>query len=99
MASYSTLTMHTTSGKEETLLEMLKSFLAQLQFKCDVMAWESKGVPFCSHLYVPEVHPLTGLPIHEREDEAHVFKVFTSCYNNFCVQNYHLTTAYSQKST
>ena len=39
------------------------------------MEWEKKGVPFRSHVYVPEIHPLTGVPFHEREDEAHVFKV------------------------
>ena len=37
------------------------------------MEWEKKGVPFRSHVYVPEVKPLTGIPFHEREDEAHVF--------------------------
>ena len=30
---------------------------------------------FLFYMYVPEIHPLTGEPFHEREDEAHVFKV------------------------
>ena len=62
-------------GKSETPLEMLKSILAQLEFQYEILEWEKKGIPFCSHVYVPEVHPLTGVPFHEREDEAHVFKV------------------------
>ena len=32
-------------------------------------------MPFKDHLYVPEVHPLTGAGFCEREDEGHVFKV------------------------
>ena len=40
-----------------------------------VMEWEEKGVPFRSHAYVPEVHPLTKTDFHEREDEGHLFKV------------------------
>lgn len=59
-------------GKTETPVDMLKSILAQLQYTHDIMEWEKKGVPF-NPIYVPEVHPLTGTPFHEREDEAHVF--------------------------
>ena len=36
------------------------------------MEWEKI---FRQHIYVPETHPLTGMPFHEREDEAHVSKV------------------------
>jgi len=39
------------------------------------MTWVSKGVPFNKHLYVPEIHPITGMEFCEREDEGHVFKV------------------------
>lgn len=62
-------------GKTEDLLEMLRSILAQLHFKHEILEWEKRGVPFRTHIYVPEVHPLTHCPFHEREDEAHVFKV------------------------
>ena len=55
-------------------------YLAQLQYHHDIMEWENKGVPFCSRMYVPEVHPLTGNPFNEREDEAHVFKVYIFRY-------------------
>ena len=54
---------------------MLKSILAQLEFQYEILEWEKKGIPFHSHVYVPEVHPLTGVPFHEREDGAHLFKV------------------------
>lgn len=60
---------------------MLKSIMAQLQFRHDILEWESKGVPFSSHLYVPEIHPTTNQPFHEREDEAHVFKVLPVATN------------------
>lgn len=54
---------------------MLKSILAQLEFQYEILEWEKRGIPFRSHVYVPEVHPLTGVPFHEREDETHLFKV------------------------
>ena len=56
--------------------------MAQLHYHHNIiLKWESEGVPFCSHAYVPEDHPLTGVAFHEREDETHVFKVST---NNTC---------------
>lgn len=57
-------------------MEMLRSILSQLQYKYEILEWEKKGVPFCTRLYVPEFHPLTGLQFQEREDETHVFKVY-----------------------
>lgn len=63
------------TGKTETEVEMLRSILSQLQYKHDILQWEIQGVPFCSSLYVPEDHPVTGVAFHEREDETHVFKV------------------------
>lgn len=63
------------SGKDEGKLEKLRSILAQLEYQYQVNYWESKGVPFKSHLYVPEIHPVTGMEFCEREDEAHVLKV------------------------
>ena len=63
-------------GKSETAVEMLKSILSQLEYKNEILEWERKGVPFRTRAYVPETHPLTGAQFHEREDEAHVFKVY-----------------------
>ena len=54
---------------------MLRSILAQLEYHYIVQKYESQGVPFTSHLHVPEVHPLTDKVFFEREDEAHVLKV------------------------
>jgi len=62
-------------GKDETKVEKLRSVLAQLEYKYKINDWHSKGIPFKDHLYVPEVHPLTGKGFCEREDEGHVFKV------------------------
>ncbi|XP_065911420.1 uncharacterized protein [Dysidea avara] len=68
-------TFHTwIEGKDETKAEKLKSILAQLEYKHQVDLWKSKGVPFKEHLYVPEIHPKTGLGFCEREDEGHVLK-------------------------
>ena len=41
----------------------------------DRFSWHAKGIPFKHHVYVPEVHPTTGIEFCEREDEGHVFKV------------------------
>ena len=46
-----------------------------MEYTYQVRSWDEKGVPFRTHLYVPENHPITGNEFHEREDEAHVFKV------------------------
>ena len=39
-----------------------------------------EGVPFSTHIYVPETHPVTNMPFHEREDEGHVCKVHAVWY-------------------
>ncbi len=62
-------------GKTEDFTDMLRSILAQLEYRHQINYWESQGVPFKTHMYVPEVHPLTEEEFHEREDEGHVFKV------------------------
>ena len=67
--------MHVLVGKSESDVEMLKSIISQLDYQYLILEWEKKGVQFRSHVYVPEVHPLTGVQFHEREDETHVFKV------------------------
>ena len=57
------------------MADKMRSILAQLDFTYQIHQLESEGVPFQVHLYVPEIHPITGLPFCEHEDEAHVFKV------------------------
>ena len=63
----------------ETKEDKLRSILAQLEFKYQVLEYEERGVPFRTHLYVPEVHPGSGHEYHEREDDAHVLKVLCAC--------------------
>ena len=63
------------AGKDEELGDKLRSILAQLEFSHTIDKWDQDGVPFKTHLYVPEVHPLTGHEFCERGDEGHVFKV------------------------
>jgi len=53
----------------------MRSILAQLQFKHDVEQYEAGGVPFCTYLYIPEVHPVIKTTFYECEDEAHLIKV------------------------
>ena len=72
--------MHT--GKSETFDEKLKSILAQFEYAYQIQYWEREGVPFRTHLHVPERHPITGYFFCERKDEGHVFKVW-SCILNF----------------
>ena len=62
-------------GKDETKVEKLRSIKSQLEYKYEINLWQSKGVPFKDHLYVPDVPPVTGLEFCEREDEGHIFKV------------------------
>lgn len=59
---------------------MLRSVLAQLDFSYQIRNYnDNLQVPFRHFLYVPEVHPITKVPICEREDEGHVLKVEYCC--------------------
>ena len=64
-----------TTGKSETITDMMRSILAQLEFKYQILEWERKGVPFRQHLYILEIHPVTKQAYFEMEDEPHVLKV------------------------
>ena len=73
-------------GEDETRIQQLRSILAQLEFQFQVCQWEDSGIPFRQHIYVPEIHPITGQVFHEREDEGHVFKVcFPSLFSCICI--------------
>jgi hypothetical protein len=67
-------------GKDEGMTDQMRSILAQFDFTNLVLEWTSKGV---THLYVPEVHPVTKITFCEREDEAHVLKVFFFSINYY----------------
>ena len=60
---------------QETHTDKLRSIVAQLDYSYQVRDYDKKGIPFCTHMYVPEMHPTTGREYHEREDDAHVLKV------------------------
>ena len=78
---------HVLLGQEETTVKKLHSLLAHLEYKHQIEYWEMKVVPFKSHIYVPEVHPLTDLMFCEREDEGHVLKVLMvlTCIHNIMI--------------
>lgn len=64
------------TGKDETISDKLRSILAQMEYTHRVQCFHDvEKVPFRTHAYVPEVHPLTGQCFCEREDDAHIFKV------------------------
>ncbi len=54
-------------GKEDDA-DKLRSILAQLEYTHEVQQWVCKGVPFDTHLYVPEIHPMTKVGFCEREE-------------------------------
>lgn len=54
---------------------MLRSILAQMEFRYVIRQYDDGGIPFRTYLHVPEVHPETGTTFLEREDEGHVLKV------------------------
>ena len=62
-------------SEKESEVDKLRSILAQLDYTYEIKQCDRKGVPFSLFMYVPEIHPETGQPFLEREDEAHVFKV------------------------
>ena len=62
-------------GKKETRADKLRSIVAQMEYSYQIRKWTDSNVPFTTHLYIPETHPLTRATFHECEDEGHVFKV------------------------
>ena len=69
------MTVINITGWEETNADKLHSILSQQEFHMVIKEWDQKGVNFSQHLYVLEVHPITGVGFCEMEDEGHVFKV------------------------
>jgi hypothetical protein len=63
------------ADRAENRTGKLKSILAKLDYTHQVLQYDKNGIPFCTYLYVPEIHPITGCEYHEREDDAHVLKV------------------------
>ena len=67
--------MHFNLGQDESIVDKIRSILAQMEYQYQICEWERKGVDFYHHIYVPKIHPITNEPFYEMEDEAHVFKV------------------------
>ena len=51
----------------ETRADKLRSIIAQMLYTYMIQNWDQQGVPFCKHLYVPDIHPITQAQFHERE--------------------------------
>lgn len=62
------------ANTEESLLDKLQSIVATYTYRKRVQEFKEQGVDFSSHLYVPEVDPVTGLVHHERSDHNHLLK-------------------------
>ena len=58
---------------------MLRSILARFEYRNLINQYVSEGVPFNTHLHVPEVYPVTQTVVCMREDEGHLFKVHVFC--------------------
>ena len=76
--TFSLFQQHSSVGKDESTVEKLRSIMAQLEYTYipdKLMAYQRSS--FKHHVYVPEIHPTTGIEFCEQEDEGHVFKVNT----------------------
>ena len=62
------------TNTDKSLLDKLRSIVATYTFRKKVEELKEEGVDFSTHLYVPEVDPVTGLPHHERADHNHLLK-------------------------
>lgn len=58
----------------ESLLDKLRSIVATYTFRKRLQEFKEQGVDFSTHLYVPEIDPVTGLVHHDRGDHNHLLK-------------------------
>lgn len=61
----------------EKRTDCLRSIIAQLLYKYEILKLEGEGRNFRIYAYIPEIDQTTGLPFHEREDHNHVLKVMS----------------------
>ena len=52
-----------------------------MEYKHEVMSYDKNGIPFKTHLYVPETDSVTNMEFQEREVHKHVLKVSIMKYN------------------
>ena len=62
------------SNTTKSLLNKVHSIVAMYTFRKTVVELKLQGVEFTSHLYVPEVDPVTGLVHHDRAHHNHLLK-------------------------
>ena len=53
--------------EEESEAQKLWSVLSQLEYTFTVRQYDTKGMPFCTHLHVPGVNQITGEVFCEKE--------------------------------
>lgn len=58
----------------ESLLDKLRSVVATCRFRANIEYWKERGADFSTHLYVPEVDPVTKEERHDRGDHNHLFR-------------------------
>lgn len=67
------------SDKPERTSDVLKSILAIYLFREKVRKMKESGVDFSKNLLVPEIDPMTGESINQREDHNHLLKRIIAC--------------------
>ena len=60
-----------------------------------IRQYDDDGIPFRTHLHVPEVHPETGTTLFEREDEGHMLKVHDCTFMHSHIMQLQYTLAIS----
>ena len=58
----------------ESLLDKLRSVVATYRFRASIEYWKARGADFSTHLYVPEIDPVTEEERHGRGDHNHLFR-------------------------
>ena len=58
----------------ESFLDKLRSMVGTFMYRHQVEEWERKGVPFKTHLYVPEYDDHCRGVHHDRGDHNHILK-------------------------
>lgn len=58
----------------ESYLDVLRSIFGTLFYVDSVNRFAEEGVDFISHLYVPEIDPITNEHHHDRADHCHLLK-------------------------
>ena len=71
------------TNTDESLLDKLRSIAATYSFRKRVEELKDQGVDFSTHLYVPEIDPVTGNVHHERGDHKSPTQKDCSAYQGW----------------